>query len=108
MTRDSVLKLRYMGVTPQAGHREYRFLIEKEPDNIREVCLTITDRLFETSRLMFQEAQDLCYQKLLAHLLNESNSAPIFSRTAVAATDIDSYRENHPTSGRKAAVRHHA
>ena len=98
MARDIVLRVRYVGVFPQAGHHEYRFLIENEAGEIRDVSLTIDDDLFGGNRLMFQEAPDLCYQKLLLDVHNESRDAPIFNRAAIAAADINSYRESHPTA----------
>ena len=105
MARDLCSELRFVGVFPQTGHREYRFNIEKENADIREVILTIADALFMPKRLTFQEAPDLCYQKLLADLRLESKEAPVHRRAAVTATDIDSYRETRPTTraGRHAA-----
>jgi len=91
------LQLRYLGVFPHAGHREYRFHIEKEDSKIRSVSLTIDDHLFGTKKLMFQEAPDLCYQKLLMDICDETRAEPILSRAAVTETDILSYRENHRT-----------
>jgi hypothetical protein len=98
MVKDYVLQLRYVGVFPQAGHREYRFHIGNESSKIRDVSLTIEDHLFGTDKLMFQEAPDLCYQKLLMQVCDENRDMPIYSRVAVTATDILSYRENHPTA----------
>jgi len=108
MTKDSVVRLRYIGVFPQAGYREYRFHIGKEDTEGRDVTLTIEDGLFGRNKLMFQEAHDLCYQKLLIDLNNESVRAPVLSRAAVSVTDVDSYRQGHPTAGsRRAGLRHH-
>jgi len=98
MAKDFVLQLRYMGVFPQEGHREYRFHLGSEGAKEREVCLTIDDGLFVTARLMFQEAPDLCYQKLLAEVCDETRVAPILSRAAVTAADIQFYRKSHPTA----------
>jgi hypothetical protein len=98
MAKDFVLQLRYLGVFPQSGHREYRFHIENEGSEIRDVSLTIEDDLFRTNRLMFQEAPDLCYQKLLAQVRSENCEVPVLSRSAITAMDIQSYRENHPTA----------
>ena len=98
MTKDFVLQLRYLGVFPQTGHREYRFNIGKDTADTREVTLTIADGLFVTNRFMFQEAPDLCYQKLLTDLRIESREAPIYERAAVTATDIDSYRESRQSA----------
>ena len=108
MARDLCMELRFVGVFPQKGQREYRFNIEKENTDIRQVILTIADGLFMPNRLTFQEAPDLCYQKLLADLRIESNEAPICRRVAVTATDIDSYRESRQTAraGRHPAGNH--
>jgi len=105
MVRDLCSELRFVGVFPQRGRREYRFSIEKENMDIRQVILTIPDGLFVPNRLTFQEAPDLCYQKLLADLRSESKEAPLYRCAAVTATDIDSYRESRQTarSGRHPA-----
>jgi hypothetical protein len=96
MAKDFVLQLRYVGVFPEPGHREYRFRLEKANGEFRDVTLTIDNDLFGTNRLMFQEAPDLCYQKLLIALRDESNDAPVLGQSAVTATDIESYRDSHP------------
>jgi hypothetical protein len=97
MAKDTVLQLRYLGVYPQVGRREYRFHLGNEGSEIRNVSLTIDDHLFGTSKLMFQEAPDLCYQKLLMEICNETRDVPILSHAAVTETDIQLYRDNHPT-----------
>lgn len=98
MNKDFVLQLRYVGVFPQIGRREYRFQIETKGRPIRDVVLDIDDGLFLRNDLMFQEAPDLCYQKLLEDLRNETEEAPIESRVAVTETDVHSYRHSHPNA----------
>jgi hypothetical protein len=53
--------------------------------------------LFKKHALMFQEAPDLCYQKLLADIKNETEEFPISSRSAITVSDIAHYRELHPS-----------
>ena len=96
MARDSVLHLRYVGVIAHVGYREYRFQIQAEDKSIRSVALTIGDGVFRSHGLMFQEAPDLCYQKMLADCANETADRPICSRAAVTDAEVDSYRESHP------------
>jgi hypothetical protein len=55
--------------------------------------------------LMVQEAPDLCYQKVLVDLGNESTGSLIGSRVPVTAIDIANYRELHPTSKLRKAAR---
>ena len=107
MARDLVLQLRYLGMLPQIGHREYRFQIEAHDKTVRTVALTIDDGIFRNNQLMFQEAPDLCYQKLLADITNETIGAPICNLAPVSESEIASYRDAHPTakSRRTAAKR---
>jgi len=81
---------------PQTGHREYRFQIEAHDKSIRMVALTIDDGIFLKHQLMFQEAPDLCYQKMLADVANEDTGSPICSLAPVTESEIASYRNSHP------------
>ena len=96
MARDLVLQLRYLGMLPQSGHREYRFQIEAADKSLRTVALTIDDGIFLKNKLMFQEAPDLCYQKMLADVANETAGSPICSLAPVTESEIASYRDSHP------------
>jgi hypothetical protein len=96
MARDSVLHLRYVGVIAHVGYRECHFQIEAEGKSIRSVALTNDDAVFRSHGLMFQEAPDPCYQKMLADCANENADRPIRSRAAVTEAEVDSYRESHP------------
>ncbi len=96
-----VLQLRYIGVIPQSGYREYGFHIEDKEIGDRIVILTIEDGIFLRRELMFQEAPDLCYQKLLTDLRSETGGARIPAHVSVSTSDIVQYRDGHPnTKGR--------
>jgi len=101
MTKDPVLQLRYLGVISQAGYREYGFHILDEKEDVRQVILTIDNSLFRKCQLMYQEAPDLCYQKLLKDLNEETANTPICSPIAVSAADIANYRDSHPISKKR-------
>ena len=96
MQKDFVLQLKYIGVSPQRGFREYSFTIENKDKVIRQVSLTIDDGVFIQNQLMFQEAPDLCYQKLLSDMEHETAEAPICSRASVTPSEIAFYRDTHP------------
>ena len=98
MARDLAHQLRYLGVIPQMGHTEYGFRIEDKDKSVRLVVLEIESGVFERNELMFQEAPDLCYQKVLADLDNETVDSPIAARVPVTASDVARYREMHPTT----------
>jgi hypothetical protein len=104
MVKDLVLQLRYLGVIPRARHFEYGFHIEDK--SIRLVVLMIEGSFFERNDLMFQEAPDLCYQKVLADLDSETADSRIPNRVPVTCLDVAHYRELHPnTKSRRAAAR---
>jgi len=97
MAKDLVLQLRYTGMLPLVGRREYSFRVEAHDKSVRTVVLTIDDAMFRNHQLMFQEAPDLCYQKLLADVAGESAGTLIHSRAPITEAEIASYRDSHPT-----------
>ena len=97
MLNHLVLQLRYLGVIPQAGYIEYGFRIEKKDKSVRQIVLTIEDAFFQRNDLKFQEAPDLCYQKVLMDLDNEKPDSGIPAWIPVTALDIAHYRDLHPT-----------
>ena len=95
---NSVLRLRFLGVIPQVGYTEYGFRIEDEDKSHRSVVLTIQNALFRKNDLKFQEAPDLCYQKVLADMEIETSDSPIPARVPVTQEDISQYRDLHPNT----------
>ncbi len=98
MAKTLIQHLRYLGVIPQTGRRDYGFRIEDEDKQVRVVVLEIETGVFERKELMFQEAPDLCFQKVLADLEMETADSRIDEHVSVTATDISHYRELHPTT----------
>jgi hypothetical protein len=90
-------KLRYIGVIPQTECLEYGFKIEDKDKDPRLVVMMIESGFFKQYELKFQEAPDLCYQKLLADLRDETEELPVCPRSSVTVADITHYRESHPT-----------
>ncbi len=96
-----VLQLRYIGVIPQSRYREYGFHIGDKETGDRIVVLTIDNGIFLRRELMYQEAPDLCYQKLLTDLRSETAETRIPAHAPVSTSDIAVYRDGHPnTKGR--------
>jgi hypothetical protein len=98
MAMNNATSLRYIGVIPQTEFLEYGFRIEDKDKEPRFVVMVIESDFFKRYSLMFQEAPDLCYQKLLADLKNETAELPLSPRLSITASDIAFYRELHPTS----------
>ena len=105
MPNNLALKLRYLGVIPQAGYIEYGFRIAEKDKTVRLVVLTIEDAFFQRNDLKFQEAPDLCYQKVLTDLNNERSDSGIPACIPVTALDIAHYRDLHPTAKSRKSFR---
>jgi hypothetical protein len=97
MATHTMFQLRYIGVIPQTEYVEYGFRIEDKDKDPRLIVLMIESGFFKKYDLMFQEAPDLCYQKLLAEIQNETAESPVSPRFSVTVSDIAHYRELHPT-----------
>ena len=105
MLKELVLQLRYLGVIPQAGYTEYGFRVTEKDKSVRQVVLTIEDAFFRRNDLKFQEAPDLCYQKVLMDLTNERPDSGIPDCAPVTALDIAHYRDLHPTAKSRKSFR---
>jgi len=96
MALNDATHLRYIGVIPQTECLEYGFHIENKDKETRLVVMVIVSEFFKKYALKLQEAPDLCYQKLLADLKNETAELPINPRLSITESDIAYYRELHP------------
>jgi hypothetical protein len=96
--------LRYLGRISKPEFSEYGFRIENEDRSVRLLILTIADSVFLTKQLMVQEAPDLCYQKVLTELKNESSDQAT-ELILVTGLDIEAYRAFHPFFRRKSYTR---
>lgn len=88
-------QLRYLGTISKPEHSEYGFQIENPDKTVRLLVLTIANSIFLTRQLLVQEAPDLCYQKVLAHLRDET-AGPAEEYLPISESDIASYRAFHP------------
>jgi hypothetical protein len=105
MATNNTMNLRFIGVIPQSDFLEYGFRIEDKDREPRFIVIMIESDFFKKYALMFQEAPDLCYQKLLADLKNETAELPVNPRLSITATDIAYYRELHPV-GKSSRLRY--
>ena len=89
------MPLRYVGVSPLAGRREYEFVVPDQEG--RHFTISIRDADFSSHQLTFQEAPDLCYQKLRAQLVGAID-IPTDGPIWVTPADLALYRESHKRS----------
>jgi hypothetical protein len=84
------------------------FGLQRKDKNDRQVVLTIENAFFRRNDLKFQEAPDLCYQKVLMDLTNEGPDSGIPDCAPVTALDIAHYRDLHPTAKSRKSFRTHS
>ena len=87
--------LRYTGVHSLAETREYGFVLHQNEE--RHFTVVVSNVDFTARRLSFQEAPDLCYQKLYAELEAETDK-PVASAICITAEDLARYRETHQSA----------
>jgi hypothetical protein len=87
--------LRYLGTISKPELSEYGFHIENPDKTVRLLVLTIANSVFLTRQLLIQEAPDLCYQKVLSYLRDET-ADPAGEYLPISESDIASYRAAHP------------
>jgi hypothetical protein len=93
------LVVQYVGFTARAVVREYRFLVRQSPKEAREYTLTIVNEAFDSHRVRYQDAPDLCSLKLRREL-EASENHPTQTHYRISEKELDEYRGSH---GSKAA-----
>ncbi|HKM90446.1 MAG TPA: hypothetical protein VJX29_07520 [Candidatus Acidoferrales bacterium] len=93
------LVVQYVGFKARAIVREYRFLVRQPPSEAREYTLTIINEAFDSHRVRYQDAPDLCSLKLRRELAAAENH-PTQTHYRISEDDLDEYRGSH---GSKAA-----
>jgi hypothetical protein len=88
-------QLRYLGIISKPEHSEYGFQIENPDKTVRMLVLTIANSVFLSRQLMVQEAPDLCYQKVLTCIRDET-AGQADNCIPVSESDIANYRAFHP------------
>jgi hypothetical protein len=98
-------QLRYLGTISKPEFSEYGFRIENPDKTARLLVLTIANSVFLNRQLMVQEAPDLCYQKVLSYLRDET-AGPAEDSITVSESDIANYRAFHPNVKVHGKTRH--
>jgi hypothetical protein len=91
--------MQYMGFESNGRGREYRFEVRCSAEDLREFTLTIPDEAFNSRRIRYQDAPDICSLKLKRELIT---NADVPSKTNFALTDaeLDDYRVAHTSKAK--------
>jgi hypothetical protein len=91
--------VQYVGFQAKALVREYTFSV-REAGELREFTLTIANEAFDSHRIRYQDAPDVCSLKLHGELAANANH-PSKTHYRITDAELDQYRESHsPKSAR--------
>ncbi len=95
------MSIQYAGFQVQPHGRDYAYYVLDPPAAGRHFILTISHQAFAERQILYQDAADLCYQKLQRELLAETGEQPLQPHCVVSDQELDAYRDTHrPTQHR--------
>ena len=89
------ISIQYAGFQVQPHGRDYSYYVLDPPAACRHFVLTISHQAFAERKLPYQDAADLCYQKLQRALLAETEERPLWPHCVVSDQELDAYRDTH-------------
>ena len=89
------MSIQYAGFQVQLHGRDYSYYVLNPPSASRHFIFTIPDQAFAEKHILYQDAADLCYQKLQRELLAETGEPPLRSHCIVSDQELDAYRDTH-------------
>lgn len=92
MSHETVVQ--FVGFKPKPLVREYTFTVRELSSEPREFTLTITNEAFNSHRLSFQDAPDLCSLKLRRELATYANHPPN-THYRITDAELEDYRAAH-------------
>ncbi|HKV64280.1 MAG TPA: hypothetical protein VJO16_20405 [Candidatus Acidoferrum sp.] len=90
----SDVNVQYMGFEANALVREYSFLVRQALNETSEFTLTILNEAFNSRRVRYQDAPEICSLKLHRELATFSNHPPQ-THYRISEIDLDEYRNAH-------------
>ncbi len=90
---DTVL-VQYVGFKAKTLVREYTFRVRHAKDELCEFTLTIANEAFDSRRVRYQDAPDVCSLKLQRELATYANHPPK-AHFRITDAELDDYRSAH-------------
>ena len=88
------VNVQYVGFEAKALVREYSFLVRQALNETREFTLTIMNEAFNSRRVRYQDAPNICSHKLHRELATFSNNPPQ-THYRISEIDLAEYRNSH-------------
>ena len=92
------MTIQYLGFQLKPRGRDYNYRVVDPKTETREFTLTISNQAFLARQVPYQDAADLCYQKLRKDLAAETPESPIPRHHTVSIEELDEYRTRHRPS----------
>ncbi len=90
---DTIL-MEYVGFESQDQGRQYRFQVRYASEDMREFTLTISTEAFDSHRVRYQDAPDVCSLKLRRELAANANY-PSMTNFPITDTELEDYKVAH-------------
>jgi hypothetical protein len=91
----SPVQIQYLGFQLKPRGREYLYLVVDQKTENREFTFTISNQSFVQKRMPYQDAADLCYQKLRRNLDLETPEQPLPRHATLSDQELQEYLEKH-------------
>ena len=85
--------IQYLGFETTPCGRDYLYRVIDVKSGKREFTFTISNQAFAEKRVPYQDAADLCYQKLQKDLGLETPERPLPGHSTLSNQELDEYRE---------------
>jgi hypothetical protein len=89
------VQIQYLGFQTRPSGRDYLYRVIDAKSENREFTFTISNQAFAERRLPYQDAADLCYQKLQKALDLETSEKPLPGHSTLSNQELDEYCEEH-------------
>jgi len=96
--------VQYLGFQTNLLMREYTFQV-REAGAEREFTLNIANEAFLSHRVRYQDAPDICAQRLQAELAAHANH-PLETQYVITAAELDAYRTSRTEKPNRYFSRH--
>ena len=88
------VNVQYIGFEAKALVREYSFVVRQALNETSEFTLTILNEAFDSRRVRYQDAPEICSLKLHRELATYSNHPPK-THYRISEIELDEYRNAH-------------
>jgi hypothetical protein len=88
-------QIQYLGFLLKPRGRDYLYLVVDQKTENREFTFTISNLSFVEKRMPYQDAADLCYQKLRKDRDLETPEKPLPRHATPTDQELEEYLEKH-------------